>query len=321
MTLYKNELEKKASELQKELLDKDIKVSFDEKSFRDYLVMLDISSNGKAFGKASLYFKPSKNTYSLRFKSDNEAIEKKINSIWDNINGCRVYDAESGIYENFVDGSYISGVTGYGSVIYLGDKLKAKLSGTVIDTEFRQFGGELKSVIETLKWCEKNNITKIRINYDYQGIEKFATGEWKPKNALSKEYAEFVKKAKTDIEWRHIRSHTGNFKNDEADALAKKAAGETSNVPNKRLTVLENKALAFIEFINAKERFVANYAGTENGEYIKIKVADKKSGFSEVIDIIYAKANSMAIRQQKSAIEKDIYDLWQEFLLFEDFNV
>ena len=115
-------------------------------------------------------------------------------------------------------------MTGYGAVIYLGSELKAQISGTILDVEFRQFGGELRSVIEVLKWCAANKVQKVRINYDYQGIEKFAAGEWKPKNDLSKQYVDFIKNTNINIEWRHIKSHTGNSKNNEADALAKKAA-------------------------------------------------------------------------------------------------
>ncbi|MCL2390246.1 MAG: reverse transcriptase-like protein, partial [Endomicrobia bacterium] len=163
-------------------------------------------------------------TFSVKKQISNAEIEKEIDAVWDNLNGSEVYGAESGIYEIFVDGSYIGGVTGYGAVIFLGKEVKTELSGTVADTQFRQFGGELRSVIEALKWCEKNGVSKTRINYDYEGIEKFATGRWQPKTGLSKEYVDFIRKTKVEIEWRHIKSHTGNSKNDIADKLAKEAA-------------------------------------------------------------------------------------------------
>jgi ribonuclease HI len=84
----------------------------------------------------------------------------------------------------------------------------------------------LKSVIETLKWCDENNVKKIRINYDYEGIEKFAAGKWKSGNELSKDYVNFIRQTKVEIEWRHIKSHTGNIKNDKADLLAKRATSK-----------------------------------------------------------------------------------------------
>jgi ribonuclease HI len=83
--------------------------------------------------------------------------------------------------------------------------------------------------VETVAWCKKNNVSKIRINYDYEGIEKFVTGAWTAKNELSQKYAAYVGKAPLKIEWRHIKSHTGNLKNDRADALAKRAAKSGSS--------------------------------------------------------------------------------------------
>jgi ribonuclease HI len=223
-TLYKNKLQNKALELQKALEKQNIKVSFGDNSFKDYFVKLNLNAGNISDRSLLIYYKPTKNTYSLKKQLEDSEIDKILVSAWNKINCFETYSAKSNIYEAFVDGSYISGVTGYGAVIYLGEEIKAEISGTIPDTNFRQFGGELKSVIETIKWCQDNNVKKVRINYDYQGIEKFATGKWKAGNTLSKEYVNFILKTKTEIEWRHIKSHTGNLKNDKADLLAQKAA-------------------------------------------------------------------------------------------------
>ncbi|MDR1522787.1 MAG: reverse transcriptase-like protein [Endomicrobium sp.] len=224
MTMCRNELNNKALELKQALEAKNINISFDNTSFKDYLLKLDIHQKGIFKGKLFLYYKPTKQVYSLKKQISNPAIDLAIDSTWNKLNGFETYDSQSGIYEAFVDGSYINGTTGYASIIYLGDNIQVELSGTIDNTEFRQFGGELKSVIETLKWCKQNNIDKIRINYDYQGIESFATGKWKAKNELSLEYVDFIRNTSTEIQWRHIKSHTGNIKNNKADILAKKAA-------------------------------------------------------------------------------------------------
>ena len=220
-TLFRPELQNKVEELQSALKQKNIIAEYDEKSFRDYCVILQIQNSKE---KISIYYKPSTNTFSLKKKIENSETDKTIDNIWDALNGAQVYSAESGIYEAFVDGSYINDITGYGAVIYLGDEVKAELSGTIDAPEYRQFGGELKSVVETIKWCKENNVSKIRINYDYEGIEKFVLGVWKPKNELSQEYVKIVKNSGLQFEWRHIKSHTGNSKNDLADKLAKSAA-------------------------------------------------------------------------------------------------
>ncbi|MDR1926910.1 MAG: reverse transcriptase-like protein [Endomicrobium sp.] len=221
--LYKKELKNRALEFQKELKSQGTDIAFDNMSFRDYLVILNVNVKGISIGKLFLYYKPTKKTYSLKRQISNPKTDAVIELIWNKLNSSDTYSAESGIYEAFVDGSYIAGVTGYGAVIYLGNEIKAEISGVILDTQFRQFGGELQAVIEMLKWCHDNNVKKIRINYDYEGIEKFATGKWKARNTLSSEYANFFRKVQIIIEWRHIKSHTGNVKNNRADFLARKA--------------------------------------------------------------------------------------------------
>jgi ribonuclease HI len=228
-TLYKNKLRNKALKFQKALKKQNINISFNIKSFKDYFVKLDIDKDNRLL----IYYKPTKNTYSLKKYLNNFEFINTIDSLWNKINNFKTYSTKSGIYEAFVDGSYIAGITGYGAIIYLGDEVKAELSGTIPSTRFRQFAGELKSVIETIKWCHNNNIKKIRINYDYKGIEKFITAEWKAKNNISKEYTEFILKSKVEIEWRHIKSHTGNIRNEKADFLAKNHLKIISKIKHK----------------------------------------------------------------------------------------
>ncbi|MDD2524202.1 MAG: RNase H family protein [Endomicrobiia bacterium] len=222
MTLHNKELTSFGNKFIKILHDCNLIATFDESSFRDYLLQISIKNKLVNLGKINIYYKPSKKSFSLLTSNikDTEVVEI-INKCWDKINNFATYSENSGIYEAFVDGSYINGKTGYGAVIFLGDKNIKEFSGNMADTSTRQFGGELYSVIEVLKWCCENNIQKIRINYDYVGIEYFATGKWQPKNPLAQEYKQVVLSSKIEIMWRKIDSHTGNKKNDIADKLAK----------------------------------------------------------------------------------------------------
>jgi ribonuclease HI len=225
-TLYKSELQRKALELREEFNKKDLDLIFDDNSFRDYLVVIVVKTKGITKGTLLVYYKPTKNTYSIRKQIKDPQLDALIDSLWNKVNGFETYSADSGIYEAFVDGSYINGTTGYSAVIYLGNEIKAELSGTVPNTQFRQFGAELKSVIEALKWCDENYVETIRINYDYEGIEKFASGKWKAGNEFSKDYVDFIRQTNVKIEWRHIKSHSGNMRNNKADLLAKRAASK-----------------------------------------------------------------------------------------------
>lgn len=61
--------------------------------------------------------------------------------------------------------------------------------------------------------------------YDYLGIEKWSTGEWKAKKDLTKDYAAFMQKYMKiiNIEFEKVKAHTGVEFNEEADRLAKMA--------------------------------------------------------------------------------------------------
>ena len=225
MTLFKKELSVFASKFIEIIKEKGLDASYDSDSFRDYMVQISLKNSLVKLGKINIYYKPSKKSYSLvNLNVKDETAVKIINNSWEQINGFEVHKEETGIYEAFADGSFINGKTGCGAVIFLGDKKIKEISKNIADTSARQFGGELCAVIEVINWCKENNIKKIRINYDYLGIEYFVTGKWKPKNIIAVEYVKTVVASGIDILWRKIDSHTGNIKNDIADKLAKAGA-------------------------------------------------------------------------------------------------
>ncbi|MCL2389343.1 MAG: reverse transcriptase-like protein [Elusimicrobia bacterium] len=226
MALYRKELEAKVIEFQKLISEKFQDITFHEASFKDYLSMFSLKDKGIRLGKVLIYYKPSKKTFSLKLNVSDAETSTVLAPMWDKLSGQDNYEAASAIYEIYVDGSYIEGKTGYGAVIFLGDDKIAEFSGAAQATQFRQFAGELKAVIVALNWCKKNSVKKARVNYDYEGVEKFALLKWKAKNEVSQYYADYMQKLSIEIQWRHIKSHTGNAKNDLADALAKKGALE-----------------------------------------------------------------------------------------------
>ena len=133
-------------------------------------------------------------------------------------------------YEIYVDGSHINGATGYGAVILKDGRMVDELCGPVDSVEVastRQVAGELVAVKEALKWCVQHSISEVSIYFDYLGIEKWAAGEWKTNQPLTKDYARFVRECPIKIRWRKVNSHSGDRWNDRADALAKKGAGST----------------------------------------------------------------------------------------------
>src|SRR5262249_4953663 len=128
-------------------------------------------------------------------------------------------------YEIYVDGSFSGGATGYGAVILKNGKVVEEIFGAVDSSEVAgtyQISGELAAGKHALTWCQKHFVNEVSIYYDYLGIEKWATRQWKANQAVTQTYAQFVHETPIRIHWHKVESHTGDRWNDRADALAKK---------------------------------------------------------------------------------------------------
>jgi ribonuclease HI len=221
MELYTKKLLNITLALQRQLNKNNIKIFFDNASVKNYMIKVKILP---CAGILLIYYKPTTNTYTLKKYLNDISLDNVINKSWRNIHNFKNYSAKSGIYEAFVDGSYLNDIIGYGSMIYLGEKIKKVIFGTIEDIhikQYRQFVGELQAVVETIKWCKLNKIKTIRINYDYIGIKYFATKKWKPSNIVSKSYAQFMERITVIVKWRYIKGHSGNINNNLVDNLVK----------------------------------------------------------------------------------------------------
>lgn len=89
----------------------------------------------------------------------------------------------------------------------------------------RNIAGEIEGVKQAILWAVESNKQRIKIFYDYEGIEKWATKEWKSKVKISQEYSKFFdeKSKLINIEFEHVKAHSGIVYNEKADELAKKA--------------------------------------------------------------------------------------------------
>lgn len=89
----------------------------------------------------------------------------------------------------------------------------------------RNVAAELEGVKEAVNWSITYKMRKLTVYYDYEGIEKWATGEWKAKKDLTKKYVSFIQEKKQNItlEFIKVLAHSGIELNEEVDALAKNA--------------------------------------------------------------------------------------------------
>ena len=150
----------------------------------------------------------------------NEKIEQEIKNLQD------------GEVIAFVDGSHSSDADGkekysFGALL-ITNKLKEPLYKAFVDKaymESRNIAGEIEGVKQAILWAIDNNNQRIKIFYDYEGIEKWATKEWKAKVKVSQEYSKFFdeKSKLINVEFEHVKAHSGVVYNEKADELAKRA--------------------------------------------------------------------------------------------------
>ncbi len=127
----------------------------------------------------------------------------------------------------YVDGSYDkdSGLYGYGAVILNDNNERVcVLSGSGEDADgIWNVAGELAGVTAAVNYAINNGEKAVHICYDYEGIEKWATGEWKAKKPATKEYVSFIHNSSITVTFEKVKAHSGDKYNDLADKTAKEA--------------------------------------------------------------------------------------------------
>lgn len=131
----------------------------------------------------------------------------------------------------YVDGSYnvATGVYGYGGFVVVSG-VKHVVTGSGSDPEMasmRNVAGEILGSTAAIKKAIELGVKKLDIYYDYAGIEMWATGKWKRNKKGTVAYYDFIQsiKGKIELNFRHVKGHSGIEGNDEADRLAKEACG------------------------------------------------------------------------------------------------
>lgn len=130
----------------------------------------------------------------------------------------------------YIDGSYDDKTKKYafGCVIITprGEVFKESGCGDDLDAiAIHNVAGELLGSIYVTKWAIKNSYKNLEIRHDYEGVSKWVTGEWKPKNKTVKLYVDEMNelKKRLTIKFTKVAAHTNDPLNEEADKLAKEA--------------------------------------------------------------------------------------------------
>ncbi|MBR9648603.1 ribonuclease H1 domain-containing protein [Clostridium tyrobutyricum] len=129
----------------------------------------------------------------------------------------------------YVDGSFNKETKefSYGAVIFWQNKeyhFLDKFDDNKL-AEMHNVAGELKGSERAMKFALENEISKLIIYHDYEGIAKWCTGEWKTKKEGTKDYKNFYENVKQSvcIEFVKVKGHSGDKYNELADKLAKEA--------------------------------------------------------------------------------------------------
>ena len=133
----------------------------------------------------------------------------------------------------FTDGSFDADKKAYGSgaCIFAPNDIYVELCNSGKNEKYidlRNIAGEIIAVLNAIDWAWKNGYDHISIFYDYEGIGKWASGEWKAKTTLSSYYKRYIdeKNGIIAIEFIKVNGHSNNKYNDRADKLAKSAIFE-----------------------------------------------------------------------------------------------
>lgn len=138
----------------------------------------------------------------------------------------------------YVDGSFDVNLQKYsfGCVILLEDGRIVERSGNGDEPELlaiRNVAGEMHGAMYAVQWAFENGYSSVILHYDYEGIEKWATGVWNAKNPHTRKYAAFMRHMQEKIEviFQKVKAHSGDFYNEQVDKLAKKALIEGHGIP------------------------------------------------------------------------------------------
>lgn len=85
----------------------------------------------------------------------------------------------------------------------------------------RQIGGEIYAVVQALRWCMRHGVQACTIYHDYEGLSRWARGQWKARTPLTRRYVDFLRRVPIEITWVKVPAHAGHHWNEIADELAR----------------------------------------------------------------------------------------------------
>ena len=131
----------------------------------------------------------------------------------------------------YVDGSFDvkNRLYSYGAVLFTieGKTTYAEKEDDENLVDMRNVAGEIRGAMVAMDKALSMGKDTLYLHYDYMGIEKWATGEWKANKYGTQKYRDYYNsiKDKLNVVFIKVKAHSGDEYNEEADSLAKSALG------------------------------------------------------------------------------------------------
>ena len=133
----------------------------------------------------------------------------------------------------YIDGSFDKYTHQYAfGVVLIYEGKEEHFSRSFQDPErakLHNVAGELEGAIFAMNAAKERGWPRIDIYYDYQGIECWATGEWKRNLQVTQDYHTFCRSImeNLDVHFHKVKGHSGVLYNEMADKLARAALNKS----------------------------------------------------------------------------------------------
>lgn len=191
-------------------------------------------------------------------------------------------DVANGYVVAYTDGSYDSATKRYAYGVYLFDlKLNEyELCAAYSDKNFEgtnNITGEIFGVIAAMDWALSHEYSKIKIYHDYEGLSKWASGEWKANSPIAQFYVKKLSEKYCGLlqfEFVKVKGHSNNPYNTKADQLADSVLKGGKKIINKGASFYS------ISNIDKKELDVILDLMCEDNEKISFNITEETNGIA-----------------------------------------
>lgn len=201
-------------------------------------------------------------------------------------------DVEEGYIVAYTDGSFDAenNKFSYGVHIF-DDRLKEIDLCAAYENKYfdgaNNIVGEVYGVISALNWARSFGYSKIKIYHDYEGLSKWASGEWSANSKVAQYYIDkLLKEFHGVIEYNFVKvkGHSNNPYNNKADQLADMALKDGQKITFKGANsfvvtnFIESDLNAIIELVmEENSNILREDSQINNGKQITLKIGSKKT--------------------------------------------